>query len=142
MLRYTKRWQLGLTNQMFEFLSKSDILALQSLMVDRFGGIHGIRDEGGLESALNAAQNRAYYEGADIQTCAATYTYHLCKAHAFLDGNKRIAAIAAESFLELNGFRLNLNNEQLIELILSIASGEMSRDEVEETFHQYSVSTF
>lgn len=125
---------------MFEFLNKGDVLLLHSLLIDEFGGVHGLRDEGGLESALNAAENRAYYESADLSTCAATYAYHLCKAHAFLDGNKRIAAITAESFLALNGFYLTLNNEQLIDLILKIADGELDRDEVEEIFRQHSVA--
>lgn len=119
---------------MYEFLNKSDILLLQSLLVDEFGGTHGIRDDGGLESALNAAENRAHYENVDVTTCAATYAYHLCKAHAFLDGNKRTAAIAAEAFLELNGARLTLANEDLIALIFDIADNKINKDEVEQIF--------
>jgi death-on-curing protein len=58
-----------------------------------------------LESALTAAENRAYYEQVGVEKCAATYAYHLTQAHAFVDGNKRIAAAVAEIFLELSGLQ-------------------------------------
>lgn len=119
---------------MIKFLSKIDVLLLHSLLIDEFGGTHGIRDEGGFDSALNAAENRAYYESADVATCAATYTYHLCKAHAFLDGNKRIAAVAAETFLELNDMYLTLSDDDLIDLIFDIADNKIERDGVEKVF--------
>lgn len=61
------------------FLDKELVLRIQFLLIEDSGGAHGLRDEGGLESALNAAQNRFYYEEADITICAATYAFHLCK---------------------------------------------------------------
>ena len=56
------------------------------------------------------------------------------RAHAFVDGNKRIAAAVAEMFLEVNGARLDLTNEQIVELFLSIAARRLSRDDVDEVF--------
>jgi death-on-curing protein len=106
-------------------------------LIEAFGGSHGLRDEGALESALVAAGNREYYENADLATCAATYAYHLAQAHAFVDGNKRIAAAVSEIFLEINGARLSMTNEQIIKLFLDIAAGVLSRDEVEQLFQQY-----
>ncbi|MEZ4658720.1 MAG: type II toxin-antitoxin system death-on-curing family toxin [Caldilineaceae bacterium] len=122
---------------MFHFLHKRDILHMHSILIDEYGGIHGLRDEGILESALAAAENRAYYENADLATCAATYAFHLSEAHAFLDGNKRIAAMAAEAFLELNDAYLELNNKQLEQLIFEIAADEIDRNGVEQIFHEY-----
>ena len=58
---------------------------------------------GGLELALKASENRLFYETEDLALLGATYAYHLAQAHAFVDGNKRIAAVASELFLELNG---------------------------------------
>jgi death-on-curing protein len=52
-----------------------------------------------LESALAAAQNRHGYEGADVVSCAAAFAYHLTQAHAFIDGNKRVAAAVTETFI-------------------------------------------
>lgn len=59
------------------FPNKSEILALQEQLIERFGGIYGLRDENGLESAIAAAENRFYYETEDITKLAATYAYHL-----------------------------------------------------------------
>jgi death-on-curing protein len=69
-----------------------------------------------------------------VATCAATYAFHLAQAHAFVDGNKRMAAAAAEIFLEINGARLALTNDLIVDLFLKIAAGELSRDEVDHVF--------
>lgn len=118
----------------FLFPRKPEILEIHARLIEEFGGSHGLRDEGALESALVAAENREYYEGADLATCAATYAYHLSQAHAFVDGNKRIAAAVSEIFLEINGARLNATNEQIVGLFLDIAAVKLSRDEVEQFF--------
>jgi death-on-curing protein len=118
------------------FLNKDEVLELQRRLIEGFGGTHGLRDEGALESALAAAENRSYYEKADLAICAATYAYHLTQAHAFIDGNKRIGAAAAEVFLELNGAQLQATNEEIVETFLRIAAGEISRDETELFFCQ------
>lgn len=113
------------------FFSKEEVLVIHRANIVRFGGSHGLRDEGALESALNAAEARHYYEEADVVTCAATYGFHLCQAHAFVDGNKRIAAITCELFLRDNGLTLGITNEEVVETFLKIASSEMGRDELE-----------
>ncbi len=119
------------------FLYKTEVIEIHKKLIEEFGGIHGLRDEGALESALAAAENRAYYENADIAICAATYAYHLTQAHAFIDGNKRIAAAISEIFLEINDVKLNAANEQIVDLFLSIASGEKSRNDIEQIFLQW-----
>jgi death-on-curing protein len=53
------------------------VLAIHARAIAEFGGVHGVRDEGALEAALTAAENRAYYEQAPLTMCAATYAYHL-----------------------------------------------------------------
>ena len=116
------------------FLDKHDILAIQEQLIEEFGGIHGIRDDDALESALAAVHNRVYYEQADLIVCSATYAYHLTQAHAFLDGNKRIGAAAAEIFLEINGASLQATNDQIVDLFLKIAAGKLSREDVETIF--------
>jgi len=121
----------------FLFPRKQEVLDIQARLIEMFGGVHGLRDEGALESALVAAENREYYENAGLATCAATYAYHLTQAHAFIDGNKRVAAAVSEIFLEINGARLNATNEQIVELFLDIAASKLSRDEVERFFQQW-----
>jgi death-on-curing protein len=121
----------------FLFPRKQEVLDIHAQLIEAFGGSHGLRDEGALVSALVAAENREYYENASLATCAATYAYHLTQAHAFIDGNKRIAAAVSEIFLEINGARMSMTNEQIIELFLDIAAGILSRDEVEQLFQQH-----
>jgi len=119
------------------FLYKTEVIDIHERLIEEFGGINGLRDEGALESTLASVENRAYYENADILMCAATYAYHLTQAHAFIDGNKRIAAAISEIFLDINSIRLNATNDQIIDLFLSIASGEKSRNDVEQIFLQW-----
>ena len=119
------------------FLRLHEVLAIHARGIDEFGGIHGVRDAGALESALTAAENRAYYEEASVSVCAATYAYHLTQAHAFLDGNKRVAAAVSEIFLELNGAQLQTTNDEVVTLFLAIAAGEVDRPKVEEWFVQH-----
>ncbi len=119
------------------FPDKSAVLEIQSQLIERFGGIHGLRDEGALESALNAAENRAFYENAPIEILAATYAFHLSQAHAFLDGNKRIAAAVAGVFLELNAAWLKATQDEIIELFLDIAASRFSREDVERKFAEW-----
>jgi death-on-curing protein len=119
------------------FLRKQEVLDLHVQLIEEFGGIHGLRDEGALESALMAAENRHHYETADLATCAATYAYHLTQAHAFVDGNKRIAAAVAELFLEINDIHFHATNDQIVELFFGIAAGEVAREEVERLFVQW-----
>ena len=118
------------------FYTLEAVLVLHQLNVERFGGSLGVRDQGALESALNAPIDREYYEKADAVKCAAAYGFNLCQAHAFVDGNKRIAAVTCEGFLRLNGFDLQIPNDDLIQIFLQIASSEMDRDEFEKILRQ------
>lgn len=120
-----------------KFVDKTSILIIQKKLIERYGGIHGLRDKGALESAANAAENRFNYETEDLAQLAATYAFHLSQAHAFLDGNKRIAAAVAGVFLEINGARLDVPQDEIIELFLDIASSKLSRENVEEKFAEW-----
>jgi death-on-curing protein len=119
------------------FPRKDEVLAIHRQLLERFGGLPGIRDEGVLDSALLAAANRQHYEGADLAACAATYAFHLTRNHAFVDGNKRIGAAVAEIFVRLNGARFNATNDEIVELFFAIAAGSVSREEVERLFARW-----
>jgi len=121
------------------FLRKQEVLDIHAHLIEAFGGIVGLRDEAILESALAAVENREHYESAELVSCAATYAYHIAQAHAFIDGNKRVAAAISEIFLDINGARLNATNEQLVTLFLGIAAGKLTRDEVEEFYRRFTV---
>ncbi len=114
-----------------------DILLVHAEIIRETSGSEGLRDANGLDSALKAAKNRFNYETGDLAKLAATYAYHLSQAHAFVDGNKRIAAVVAELFLDLNGAKLTATNDEIIEFYLDIAASKLSRDDVEEKFAEW-----
>ena len=119
-----------------KFPDKLDALTVHARLISETGGTSGLRDEGLLESALAAAENRHHYEASDVAACAATYAYHLTQAHAFVDGNKRVAAAITETFLETNGSQLIMSDDDLVQLFLDIASGRLSRDQVEDLLRE------
>jgi death on curing protein len=121
------------------FLHKDEVLAIHHKLIEQFGGLQGVRDEGLLESALESAPNRLHYEQADVAICAATYAFHLARNHPFVDGNKRIGAAVAEIFVRLNGARLSATNDEIVELFLGIAAGAVSREDVELAFARWVV---
>lgn len=76
-----------------------------------------------LDSALNRPRFAAYYEQADIYSQAATLLWGLIKAHAFLDGNKRVAWLSTRAFLLVNNLELVARSEESFDLITGIAGG-------------------
>lgn len=110
-------------------LSKRFVVATQRRLIDLFGGSHGLRDEALLESAL--AQPPATFDGVplhrDVWDTAAAYAFHLIRNHAFVDGNKRIAAVAMGTFLEVNGAPLRVDEVELYETMMALAEGGLDR---------------
>lgn len=121
------------------FPRKEEVLEIHGRLLQQFGGLPGIRDEGLLDSALMAAAHRQHYEGADLATCAATYAFHLTQNHPFVDGNKRIGAAIAEILVRLNGAQLSATNDDIVELFLGIAAGKVTREVVEQAFARWVV---
>lgn len=92
-------------NDVVQFLSLDEVIAIHERLIDRFGGRLGIRDKGLLESALFRPQT-GYYEG--LAQMAAALFESLISNHAFVDGNKRIAFFTCDVFLRLNGWKLKV----------------------------------
>ncbi len=115
---------------MTAYLSLEQILALHKAQIDEYGGAHGLREMGGLESAMARPQMTFGGEDLykDVPDKAATLWHSLVMNHPFIDGNKRIGAMAAELFLGINGVDLLATNEQLVEITLATARGEMSAE--------------
>lgn len=107
-------------------LTKAQVLLLHSSLITEFGGIDGIRDEGLLDSAINAPFQT--YAGQflypTVQLKAAQLCFGLVKNHAFVDGNKRIGAHSMLVFLALNGIELEYSQKELYEIILDVACGK------------------
>jgi len=120
-------------------LTKSEVLAIHQRSLQEFGGSGGIRDEGAFESVLVAVENRIVYEQVDVLACAATYAYHLTMAHAFVDGNKRVAAATMRVFLLVNEVDLDASEDDLYDLFIGIAAGAIRRDAVEQWLREHAL---
>ena len=108
-------------------LCKSQILLIHDQLISETGGSSGLRDEGMLDSALNAPFQT--FGGEDVypslQKKAARLCFGLVKNHPFVDGNKRIGAHAMLVFLALNGIELQHTQSELSDVILQLAAGEI-----------------
>ena len=113
-------------------LSKEQVIALHAQLIAETGGVGGLRDEGLLDSALNAPfQSFGNVEPfPSIQQKAARLGYGLIMNHPFVDGNKRIGAHVMLVFLALNGIELDYTQDELADVILSVASGETGFDDL------------
>ncbi len=111
------------------FLSLDEILEIHEQQIERYGGSAGLRDPAGLETAVFTPQ--ATFVGeflhAPIPAMAAAYLFHLCKNHAFIDGNKPVGANAAITFLLMNNWDPTFGEEDLVDLVLSVASGGLDK---------------
>ena len=118
------------------FVSKSMVLSIHARQIERFGGTPGVRDEGLLESAL--AQPKATFGGQflhpTIREQAAAYLYHIAMNHPFIDGNKRTAFAVMDTFLRLNGCALNLTDDRAYDLVMRVARGTMTKEELSTEF--------
>lgn len=110
------------------FLHRETVETLHRLQIDAYGGIHGLRDAGALESAIARPLNKAAYGETDLIALAAAYLFGLAKNHAFLDGNKRIAIVSAGVFLERNGLMINASDVDLYNFVMGVAAGEIDED--------------
>lgn len=121
------------------YLSKSFVVAYHARLIDLFGGTHGLRDEGLLDSAL--AQAEATYGGEplhrDAWEAAAAYAFHICRNHPFLDGNKRIAAVAMGTFLEINGAPLRVDEVALYQAMMALAEGSLTKADLAEQLRRW-----
>jgi death on curing protein len=113
------------------WLDQAVVEALHAAQIREHGGQHGLRDAGLLESALARPMNRWSYEQAfDLADLAADYGFGLARNHAFLDGNKRIAFVATNVFLLLNGFEIEASEPEVLDIMVGVADGSLTRDEL------------
>lgn len=113
-------------------LTKEQVILLHAELIKETGGTDGIRDDGLLESALNAPFQS--FDGVDsfpsIQQKAARLGFGLIQNHAFVDGNKRIGTHAMLVFLALNGIEIEYTQDELSSVILEVAAGNCSFEEL------------
>ena len=112
--------------------SKEKVLLLHQLIAQETGGSVGVRDEGLLGSALEAAfasfGDKEFYPTKEEK--GARLGHSLISNHAFVDGNKRIGVYVMLTFLEVNGIYLDCTNEDVVKIGLGVADGSMGYEEL------------
>ena len=114
------------------WIDPADCHAFHAAMLDRFGGLEGMRDEGLLESALNRPRHLFTYENPSLFELAASYAAGTVKKHPFLDGNKRSGFMAAALFLESNGLSFQASEEEVVERTLALAASAIAESDYAE----------
>ena len=114
------------------YLTLAEAIELHRRIIEQSGGAAGIRDLGSIESAI--AQPQMTFGGEDLYSTpeakAAALCFSLVMNHPFVDGNKRIGHAAMETFLVLNGFELTCAIDESERVILQLAAGQLTRDQL------------
>ena len=111
------------------FLELGEVVQIHRDQIERYGGSEGIRDMDLLESALAmpaaGAGNEYFHE--DLLAMAAAYLFHITRNHPFVDGNRRVGAVAAFVFLALNGVDLDAPEDEFEALVMGVAEGRIGK---------------
>jgi len=124
------------------YLALEEVLELHRLLIEQSGGMAGLRDVNGLESAV--AQPLMTFGGEDLYPTlvekASALGFSLIKNHPFLDGNKRIGHAALETFLVLNGCEIDALVDEQEEVILKVSAGTLDRSDFTEWLRSHVIS--
>ena len=112
----------------WRWIDRAVLIAIHDMQLAEHGGGAGLRDGNLLESALAKPENLAAYGDPDVAALAAAYGYGISRNHAFIDGNKRTALVAAELFLQLNGWRLEVDDADCVLTMLQVATGDITKE--------------
>ena len=114
------------------YLTLEEVLALHEISIKEFGGTHGIRELGLLESAVHQPQQSFGSQNlyVEIWDKAAILGYAISENQPFLDGNKRTAALSMLVFLEVNGYEVNVKKGEIYKTIMSIANKKITRKKI------------
>lgn len=123
----------------WHFLIRRAVEAMHAEQLRRHGGAHGIRDENAFESALARAENKVVYGEPTIHELAAAYAFGIARNHAFVDGKKRTAIVAAGAFLLINGYVLTADNGTLYEFVMGLAAGEIDEEGAAAFFRDHTL---
>ena len=110
------------------FLTREQIDTIHRDQIEGWGGLHGLRSEDALESAIAQPQNVYFYGDGDLYEIAAAYAFHIAESQAYLDGNKRTGVQAAVDFLEVNGIDTSpLPELATYEAMIRVANHQLDR---------------
>jgi death-on-curing protein len=103
------------------------------------GGLAGVRDENSLEAVLARPRQKWHYEPrSDIPTLAAAYGYGLSRGHPYRDGNKRVSFLVMVVFLQLNGWRFDADETEVVTAMVALAAGTLSENALASWLREHS----
>lgn len=112
-----------------QFVPEDIVMTIHTDLLQRYGGESGVHDHNLLKSAL--AQPKITIGGNDAHKTlfdkAAAYGFHICMNHPFVDGNKRVAFVLMDVFLQKNGWEMTANEEEAYSMMMALASGKLSK---------------
>lgn len=123
------------------WITKEILITVHAELLNRFGGLSGIRDDGLLDSALNRLKHLFSLSRPTLFQMASSYAHGVVKNHPFLDGNKRTGFMSAYIFLGVNGWSLEAPEEEAVLETLSLAAGETSEEAYSVWLERTSVPT-
>lgn len=110
------------------FLTREQIDTIHHDQIETWGGLHGVRSEDALESAIAQPLNVYFYGDGDLYEIAAAYAFHIAESQAYFDGNKRTGVQVAADFLEINGIDTGpLPEVATYEAMIRVARHELDR---------------
>lgn len=122
-----------------KYLSVKDVLLLHNMAIDESGGSHGLRDLGLLESAV--ARPQASFAGEDLYQDiflkAGALIHGLLRNHAFVDGNKRTSMFSVMTFLELNCYKFNAKQKEVVVFALKVENEKLSVEEISKWLKEH-----
>jgi len=121
-----------MTFEDWDWVTVDDATLAHQQSIANYGGSDGVRDSGGLESALAYPQNLAAYGDPGLAALAAGYLFAVAKNHAFVDGNKRTAWTVMRLFVALNGGRLDYERLEAVRFVEGVAGGAIDYDGARE----------
>lgn len=114
------------------WITPEDVILIHSRVIQRSGGLDGLRDRAGLEAAIAAPLQS--FGGQDLFPTLiekiARLGYGLAANHVFNDGNKRIGAMMVQLLLKWNGYHLKLQHGELADMFIAIADGKADEEEL------------
>lgn len=124
-----------------KFIPDEIVPIIQADLLKRYGGALGIRDRGLLSSALAQPKMTAQkkFLHRTLFDKAAAYGFHMCRNHPFVDGNKRIAFVLMDIFLQGNGWELQASEEEAYETMIRLASGNLAKNDLSAWLKAHSV---
>ena len=122
------------------WLLEEAVLIAHEISLANFGGSDGIRDAALLESALARPKHVFACSKPTIAQLAAAYTYGIVMNHPFMDGNKRTGFLAGATFLEINGRKLTATETDATSIIVGVAAGDVSEEQLARWYEDNSAA--